>query len=570
MWYSIRHCLISLAVLLLVPLSFAGAAPPESTQGVTDAEEPPEWVSLEAEIESLEADAERYGAEYRRAEGEDKELAREQLNRAKAGYRESLGKLVKVLGETDEGSETLAQVRSRTLQRLRDQRLSLREDIEDYRKLMAEARASKETVADEALLGYEQALSDLSAAQDELVKALADNAQWMQALGEDVTTELSEIDALLAERARSTAGRIELTQEQIASLKGRLAKAQEGEKETLQQRITALMEKKKGNAASLSRTIRLMDRRGLDTATYSQLLITTTGEITGDIFNTQVAAGLAQQWLGLAKSWALEQGPGILLKILVVLLVLLVFKALANLAGRLVRRAVTASKLSLSQLLQQFFVSVAAKTVMLVGVLVALSQLGVEIGPLLAGLGVAGFIVGFALQDTLSNFAAGLMLLIYRPYDVGDFIEAGGVMGKVEHMSLVSTTVLTPDNQMLLVPNKSIWGGVIRNVTAQPTRRVDLTFGIGYGDDMAKAERILRDIIESHPLVLAEPAPVIRVHALGESSVDFIVRPWVKTSDYWGVYWDITRRVKERFDAEGVSIPFPQRDIHLHQITSSD
>ena len=203
---------------------------------------------------------------------------------------------------------------------------------------------------------------------------------------------------------------------------------------------------------------------------------------------------------------------------------------------------------------------------MLLGILVALSQIGVSLGPALAGLGVAGFIVGFALQDTLGNFAAGGMILIYRPYDVDDFVEVAGVSGLVKKMNLVSTTINTFDNQTLVIPNSKIWGDVIKNVTAQRTRRVDLVFGISYGDDIDKAERILREIVESHDKVLADPSPKIRLHKLGDSSVDFVVRPWSKTADYWEVYWDITREVKVRFDREGISIPFPQRDIHVHQL----
>jgi small conductance mechanosensitive channel len=230
-----------------------------------------------------------------------------------------------------------------------------------------------------------------------------------------------------------------------------------------------------------------------------------------------------------------------------------------------VARGIASSKLSFSKLLEDFFVTVASKAVLFLGILIALSQLGIQLGPLLAGLGVAGFIIGFALQDTLSNFASGMMILIYRPFDVGDLIEAGGVMGKVSEMSLVSTSVLTVDNQKLVVPNNKIWGDVIRNVTAQNSRRIDMTFGIGYSDDIAHAERVLNEIVQSEERVLDDPEPVIRLHNLGESSVDFIVRPWVRTTDYWEVYWDITRKVKERFDAEGISIPFPQRDVHIFQ-----
>ncbi|ABN60050.1 MscS Mechanosensitive ion channel [Shewanella baltica OS155] len=199
--------------------------------------------------------------------------------------------------------------------------------------------------------------------------------------------------------------------------------------------------------------------------------------------------------------------------------------------------------------------------------MVALSQLGIELGPLLAGFGIAGVIIGFALQDTLSNFASGMMILIYRPYDVGDLINAAGVTGRVSHMSLVSTTIKTMDNQRLIIPNNKIWGDTINNITAEHQRRVDMTFGIGYSDNIEHAEAILKSIVEAHPKVQALPAPTIKLHLLGESSVDFIVRPWAKPEDYWEVYWDITREVKMRFDAEGISIPFPQRDVHIYQTT---
>jgi small conductance mechanosensitive channel len=199
---------------------------------------------------------------------------------------------------------------------------------------------------------------------------------------------------------------------------------------------------------------------------------------------------------------------------------------------------------------------------MLFGILIALSQVGISLGPLLAGLGIAGFIIGFALQDTLSNFASGMLILIYRPFDVGDFVTAGGVTGKVSHMSLVNTTFKTIDNQVLVVPNNMIWSGVVTNVTAQRLRRVDLVFGVAYSDDVEKVEKVLAEIVASHELVLDTPEPMIKLHELADSSVNFVVRPWVKTDDYWDVYWDLLRTVKIRFDAEGITIPFPQREIH--------
>jgi small conductance mechanosensitive channel len=158
-------------------------------------------------------------------------------------------------------------------------------------------------------------------------------------------------------------------------------------------------------------------------------------------------------------------------------------------------------------------------------------------------------------------------MLIYRPFDTGDFVNVGGVIGKVESMNLLSTQLRTPDNQLVIVPNNSVWGDVITNITGITERRVDMVFGIGYGDDSDKAQNILEEIVGAHELVLQDPEPVVKLHELADSSVNFICRPWVRPENYWDVYWDITREVKRRFDAEGVSIPFPQRDVHIYQET---
>ena len=205
----------------------------------------------------------------------------------------------------------------------------------------------------------------------------------------------------------------------------------------------------------------------------------------------------------------------------------------------------------------------ARRLVLFIGFFVGLSALEVNIGPVLAIIGAAGFVI--ALQNSLSNFASGILMLIYRPFDIGEVINVAGVLGKVESMNLLSTQLRTPDNQLIIVPNNSVWGDVITNVTGITQRRVDLVFGIGYSDDIDKAQKILEEIVAQHELVLEDPEPVVRLHELADSSVNFICRPWVKPENYWNVYWDITREVKRRFDAEGVSIPFPQRDVHIYQ-----
>ena len=262
----------------------------------------------------------------------------------------------------------------------------------------------------------------------------------------------------------------------------------------------------------------------------------------------------------------MEDGVRIGGKIVLFVALLVVARIIAGIVATIVRKAVSSSRLKFSDLLRNFAVTTTRNVIVFLGLLFAMSAVGIPIGPFLAAFGVVGFVVGFALQATMSNFASGVMILLYRPYDIGDVVTAGGVTGKVEAMTLVSTTMLTPDNQRIIVPNGSIWGGTITNVTANRTRRVDLTASIGYGDDVSKAEKVLARIVEGHPLVLKDPAPVIKLNALADSSVNFVVRPWVNTADYWTVYWDLTRSIKTEFDKEGITIPFPQRHVHLHQV----
>ena len=250
------------------------------------------------------------------------------------------------------------------------------------------------------------------------------------------------------------------------------------------------------------------------------------------------------------------------------LVIILISWILSKIIGKAIQKAIAKIQ-SASALLKDFIVNISRKAVFVVGFIVALSMLEVNIGPLLAAIGAAGFIMGFALQGTLSNFAAGLMILIYRPYDVGDLVDVGGMLGKVDAMTIVSTTLRKVDNQKVVIPNNMIWGGIITNITGTSKRRVDMVFGIGYGDDIAKAQKILEDILANHEAILKDPEPVVKVHELADSSVNFVVRPWVATDNYWDVYWDITRSVKEQFDAQGVSIPFPQQDVHLHQVATT-
>jgi len=275
--------------------------------------------------------------------------------------------------------------------------------------------------------------------------------------------------------------------------------------------------------------------------------------------------------LTTAKEWLFSNDGGVRVawQVLIFAVALLLIWTLAKLVSRLVHRAVMRFD-KFSTLLDRFLVRAAFWATAVIGVLTVLSWLGVRMTPVLTLLGGASFVAAFAMQSTLSNFAAGLMIMIYRPFDVGNVVTVGGVTGKVQAMNLVSTTLLTGDNQVIVVPNSNVWGSIITNINVSDTRRVDLVFGIGYDDDEDAAARILGELVAAHPLVLKEPEPVIKLNELADSSVNFICRPWTKTADYWTVYWDITRQVKERFDEAGISIPFPQREVHVRSEPARD
>ncbi|MHC4956767.1 MAG: mechanosensitive ion channel family protein [Planctomycetota bacterium] len=299
----------------------------------------------------------------------------------------------------------------------------------------------------------------------------------------------------------------------------------------------------------------------------AELLHTVTGDLTD--LSVGAALGMASKAWETARTWIEDNAIAVLIKILLVIVIYMVFKFLARLGGRVTNAALSRSKISPSELLKKFFVGIVSKGIMFLGLLIILGQLGIDVGPVLAGISVVGFIVGFALKDTLANFAAGIMILMYRPFDAGNVISACGIVGKVDNLTLVSTTLLTPDNQVHIVPNGAVWGGVITNITANDTRRVDMTIGVGYDDDLDAAEALLLDEVKNHPKVLADPAPIVKVAELADSSVNFVVRPWSKTSDYWDVKFDLSKSIKKRLDKEGFNIPFPQRDVHVYQKSDS-
>jgi len=254
------------------------------------------------------------------------------------------------------------------------------------------------------------------------------------------------------------------------------------------------------------------------------------------------------------------------LKIVGAILVLIIGRIVAGSVRRGIRRALRRTETD--EAIISFTGSLAFYLIQVFAVLAALRNFGVETASLVAVLGAAGFAVGFALQGSLANFAAGVMLLVFRPYRIGDFVEAGGTAGTVRDMGLFTTVMTTPDNIRVMVPNGKIFGDTIKNVSAEDIRRVDMVVGISYGAALPRAREVLLEVVKADSRVLDDPEPQIAVAELADSSVNLVVRPWVKKDDYWAVKFDLTHAIKEACDREGIEIPFPQRVVHNIAVSS--
>ncbi len=555
--------MISKRTLVLLSLLLA-AGPALWSQEAPSRESTTEPVAeLLADI--AEADGRLFGLidEAVSVDGEDRVLLQSQIGELADRQLEDMTRLVSLLqgGGGDETDLTVLEHQGEQLLRRVSRRL--RHYIQVFRAALDREAALRETIDPGEIQVFEHRMAEDTRRLDRFYLGLVQVTDHLATLGQDVVDERSFLQQELSERGENLVGLLDLTKERLAQARQALRAGPEDA--ALQAQVYAAEERYESNKTSLLTMIHLMKIEGLDYVPLEVRTLELTGEITPEAVDARVAVGLLERELARLRTYLVEEGPRLLLRALLFFAILLVFWVLARGSRRLAGRVLGQRGVSASQLLKDTVVAMVGRLVLLVGFVIALAELGFDLAPIFAGLGIVGLVVGLALQDTLGNLAAGGMILTYRPFDVGDVIEVAGVSGKVMDMSLVSTRILTPDAQVLVVPNGKIWGDVIRNVTAEPQRRIDMIFGVSYGDDLRKTERVLREVLAEHSLVLDEPEPVVRVHALGDSAVEFVVRPWVETGDYWEAYWDITREVKLRFDREGLSIPYPQHDVHLVQ-----
>jgi small conductance mechanosensitive channel len=272
-----------------------------------------------------------------------------------------------------------------------------------------------------------------------------------------------------------------------------------------------------------------------------------------------VQPGASLYYLKLAQDWFFDNGPSVLIALAMLVVGRWLAIWLANLGGKALVKG------GVDETLSRFLSKLIYYGLLAAVIIAVADQLGINTTSFIAILGAAGLAIGLALKDSLSNFASGVMLVLFRPFRVADVITAGGVTGKVRHIDIFSTIVLTADNQKIIIPNSTITSGVITNINAEATRRIDLVIGIGYDDDIYLAKTTLEELVRADKRILDDPAPTIAVAELGASSVDLIVRPWVKTADHWGVRLDLIEKIKLTFDEKEISFPYPQHDVHMHQ-----
>ena len=266
-----------------------------------------------------------------------------------------------------------------------------------------------------------------------------------------------------------------------------------------------------------------------------------------------------------AELWAQVQTTGVsfLIKAAIAIVIFVVGRFIAKAIAKGIRKLMQAQEVD--KILETFVSNLAYWSMMIFVIIAAITQLGIATTSLIAIMGAAGLAIGLALQGSLSNFAAGVLIVMFRPYRVGDFVEAAGIAGVVVQVQILTTVLKTGDNKQIVVPNAQIMGSIITNYSANDTRRVDMVVGVSYEDDIDKVRATIKELIAADDRILSDPECLIAVAELADSSVNFNVRPWVKSADYWGVKFDLTEAIKKRFDKEGISFPFPQQDVHLYQ-----
>ncbi|MFT5122484.1 MAG: small conductance mechanosensitive channel [Kiritimatiellia bacterium] len=436
---------------------------------------------------------------------------------------------------------------------VREKRLDRRaaEEHERYEKFAESAQADIARAFQEDLLQL----------REQFLSGFVSLLEVRRAAGHPAEESAAQIrDRVLLLRERLT-GQIRLDAMSLAELRRRLKDKPLDER--LENASALVQAKQSTSLDALEGLLGIADRLGLETAEQRSLLIRERRQVGTDILDRDVFRSLWEENVRALNQQLVRRGPDWFLRLLLLATIVIIAWVLSRLVRYPIRALVRRRRPPSNTLLGEVAISLSSALVLLTGLVCALAFVGVSLGPILAGLGVLGLVVGLAIQDSLGNLAAGTMILLYRPYDVDDHIRVNGVDGLVKRMNLLATSITTFDNQSVVVPNGRIWGDTIINYTAHRVRRVDVKVTFSYHEDPDRVQSVLLDVLEKHEDVLDNPAPVVHVAGFEDSAMAMMVKPWVRTENYWSVYWDLNRVIKKRFDAEGIEIPFPQRVVTL-------
>ena len=428
---------------------------------------------------------------------------------------------------------------------------------------IATLRNQRIDVAQDAMVDLETEITIARGRLDKIIGGLNSVLEDATELGIDVGDSWQKFDLIVNSRTETLVGRLQIAVNNREELKQKLESAKRAgatpsELMNKREQVQMASDRITGVAESLAVSVDLLSSRGFETSKFNRFLITTTGEITERFFDPKVFIGLVQDFGGKVWQWLSDNGPTLLVKLFIVIITTFAFRW----SFRFIWWAMRATGLvKLTRLMTQLGHSVIVPIASFMGVFTGLWLVGVDPTTLLTGAGVAGIIIGLALQDSLSNLAAGFFLLTTRPFDVDDVIRAGDVLGTVKVMTIANTTIITFDGRRLLVPNRMLWAGVIENRSVEARRRVDVVVRVAFDEDINRALEVIQELLKADSRVLESPAPDVFVANWEDSWVEIAVRPWVRTEMWWNLYTNLAREVVLRFAGEGIEIPLPRRVI---------
>jgi small conductance mechanosensitive channel len=551
-----------------VPEAQNQPAAPERAPSTPQDSIPPDLARAYELLADLEASLDSIFAVESRLQGQDEDT-QEVIRATGRRYVEKIDqdqkKLLDLVVKLDAKGIPTEDIRKRFRRSLAGEADAYERAVQHWAHTLDELRDLRATAAPEEQGDIENRINQARSSLDRTLAGRANVLTMADSLGMDTERYWNQLETFLKNRAETLLGRLQIAVNTRDQLERKIqdaerARAPESEIGADRRRLQYAKRRVEGVAKSLEETAGLLEARGFESSQYRQFIIEATGEITEKILDPKILFGILRNALKSLWNWIKDNALAFFVKLIIILAFVLVFRVLFRLGWWLVRLL---GLTKLSRLMRDLVDRMLNPVATIVGLIAGLWFLGANPAHLLAGVGVASVIIGFALQDSLSNLAAGFFILMTRPFDVDDVVVSGGVFGTVKAMGLANTTIVTFDNRRLMVPNRKIWGEVIENRSAELVRRVEIEVRISYKESIDRAIEVLRGLLDQNERVLKKPKPLIFVKELDDSWIEIAVWPWVRNEDWWPLLTELPRLVRLRFAEEGIEIPFPKREVTM-------